>query len=154
MAPEQAAGDPDVDHRADIYAFGAMAYEMLAGRAPFAGRSAQQMLAAHVTEAPVALSARRAPPCRPRCRALVMRCLEKRPADRPQTARELVQALDTVTVSRRGDRAGKSHIDADAMDDSAESSRSRSASPHGSPFAPPAPRTSTLGACWSRRSRI
>ncbi len=55
MAPEQASADPNVDHRADIYAFGATAYEMLTGRAPFAGRSAQQMLAAHVTEAPVAL---------------------------------------------------------------------------------------------------
>ena len=98
MAPEQASADPNVDHRADIYAFGATAYEMLAGRAPFAGRSAQQMLAAHVTEAPMALQqTRTAVP--PALSALVMRCLEKRPADRPQTARELLQALDAVTVS-------------------------------------------------------
>ena len=55
MAPEQAAGDPNVDHRADIYAFGATAYEMLAGRTPFAGRSAQQQLAAHATERPDAI---------------------------------------------------------------------------------------------------
>jgi TolB-like protein/thioredoxin-like negative regulator of GroEL len=98
MAPEQASADPNVDHRADIYAFGATAYEMLAGRAPFAGRSAQQMLAAHVTEAPMALQqTRTAVPAA--LSALVMRCLEKRPADRPQTARELLQALDAVTVS-------------------------------------------------------
>ena len=98
MAPEQASADPNVDHRADIYAFGATAYEMLTGRAPFAGRSAQQMLAAHVTEAPVALQqTRSAVP--PALSALVMRCLEKRPADRPQTARELLQALDAVSVS-------------------------------------------------------
>jgi serine/threonine-protein kinase len=98
MAPEQASADPHVDHRADIYAFGATAYEMLTGRAPFAGRSAQQMLAAHVTEAPVALQQMRtAVP--PALSALVMRCLEKRPADRPQTARELLQALDAVSVS-------------------------------------------------------
>jgi tRNA A-37 threonylcarbamoyl transferase component Bud32/TolB-like protein len=98
MAPEQASADPHVDARADIYAFGATAYEMLAGHAPFAGRSAQQMLAAHVTEAPVALSQMRAA-VPPALAALVMRCLEKRAADRPQTARELLQALDAVTVS-------------------------------------------------------
>src|SRR5207237_10142022 len=50
MAPEQAAGDPNIDARADIYAFGAMAYEMLTGRSPFAGMAPHQMLAAHVTE--------------------------------------------------------------------------------------------------------
>jgi len=98
MAPEQASADPNVDHRADIYAFGATAYEMLAGHAPFAGRSAQQMLAAHVTEAPVALAqARAAVP--PALAALVMRCLEKRAADRPQTARAVLQALDGVSSS-------------------------------------------------------
>ena len=50
MAPEQAAGDPNIDHRADVYALGAMAYEMLAGRPPFTNLSPHQMLAAHVTE--------------------------------------------------------------------------------------------------------
>ena len=52
MAPEQASGDAHVDHRADIYALGVMAYEMLAGRAPFLGRSTQATLAAHVLEMP------------------------------------------------------------------------------------------------------
>ena len=49
MSPEQAAADPHVDHRADLYAVGAMAYEMLCGRPPFSGMSPQQVLAAHVT---------------------------------------------------------------------------------------------------------
>ena len=49
MAPEQAVADPHVDHRADIYAFGVVAYELLAARPPFTGASPQQMLAAHVT---------------------------------------------------------------------------------------------------------
>ncbi len=49
MAPEQAAADPHVDHRADLYAVGATAYEMLCGHPPFSGMSPQQVLAAHVT---------------------------------------------------------------------------------------------------------
>ena len=52
MAPEQAAADPDTDHRADIYAFGVMSYEMLAGRPPFHGRTPQKLLAAHMGERP------------------------------------------------------------------------------------------------------
>ena len=52
MAPEQAAGDPDIDHRADIYAFGCMAYELLAGQPPFHGRTPARILAAHMGEAP------------------------------------------------------------------------------------------------------
>jgi len=52
MAPEQAVADPNVDHRADIYALGAMAYEMLCGRPPFSGPNAQAVLSMHVTEAP------------------------------------------------------------------------------------------------------
>src|SRR5690606_10508228 len=52
MAPEQAAADPNLDHRVDIYAVGAMAYELLAGRPPFVGGTPQQVLAAHVTQAP------------------------------------------------------------------------------------------------------
>ena len=56
MAPEQAAADPRTDHRADIYAFGTMAYEMIAGRPPFGGRLPQQLAAAHATETPVSLA--------------------------------------------------------------------------------------------------
>ena len=95
MAPEQAAADPHTDHRADIYAFGVMAYEMLAGRSPFAGRSSQQMLTAHVTEVPLGIDRVR-PAVPPALAELVMRCLEKRAADRPQSARELLVALDAV----------------------------------------------------------
>jgi eukaryotic-like serine/threonine-protein kinase len=97
MAPEQATADPNVDHRADIYAFGVVAYELLTGEAPFANRTAQQLIAAHVTETPQHLGSRRAS-VPASLAALVMRCLEKRPADRPQAAFDIVRALDAVAA--------------------------------------------------------
>ncbi|HEV2086078.1 MAG TPA: serine/threonine-protein kinase [Gemmatimonadales bacterium] len=60
MAPEQASADPHLDHRVDIYAVGAMAYELLAGRPPFTAATPQQVLAAHVTQAPEPITAHRA----------------------------------------------------------------------------------------------
>ncbi len=60
MSPEQASADPNVDHRADIYSFGVLAYELLTGQPPFAGRTPQHLLAAHVSEAPEAINKRRA----------------------------------------------------------------------------------------------
>ena len=104
MPPEQAAGDPATDHRADIYAFGAMAYEILTGASPFAGRSAQATLAAHAAERPAPIADRR-PLVPAPLGALVMRCLEKRPADRPQTADEIVQALDITAATLSGGEA-------------------------------------------------
>ena len=101
MSPEQASADPSVDHRADIYAFGVLAYEMLTGHTPFFGRTPQGLLAAHVTEAPELIQKRRAT-VPPKLAALVMRCLEKRPADRPQTALEIVHALDELTTPSGG----------------------------------------------------
>ena len=101
MAPEQASADPNTDHRADIYALGCVAYELLAGVPPFAGRSPQAMLAAHVQEEPESLAKRR-PNIPPALAALVMRCLAKRPADRPQTAAEVVHALDDITTPSGG----------------------------------------------------
>ncbi|HEX5819179.1 MAG TPA: serine/threonine-protein kinase, partial [Gemmatimonadales bacterium] len=98
MAPEQASADPSLDHRADLYAIGAMAYEMLTGKPPFTGDSAQQVLVAHLTKAPEPPSARRAgiPAA---LEQVVLRCLEKRPADRYQTADELLAALEPIRLS-------------------------------------------------------
>ncbi|MGK2962356.1 MAG: serine/threonine-protein kinase, partial [Gemmatimonadaceae bacterium] len=96
MAPEQAAADPDTDHRADIYAFGVMAYEMLAGQPPFAGRTPHKLLAAHMGERPDPIETARAD-VPPLLADLVMRCLEKDPDNRPQNAIELVRVLETVT---------------------------------------------------------
>jgi tRNA A-37 threonylcarbamoyl transferase component Bud32/tetratricopeptide (TPR) repeat protein len=97
MAPEQATADPTMDHRADIYALGAMAYEVLAGRAPFTG-NAQQVLAGHLTRKPELLSALRST-VPPSVEAIVMRCLEKNPADRPQGADEVLRALDASATT-------------------------------------------------------
>jgi tRNA A-37 threonylcarbamoyl transferase component Bud32/tetratricopeptide (TPR) repeat protein len=98
MAPEQAAGDPEIDHRADIYALGAMAYELLAGRPVFADRTPQRMLAAHMSEAPQSIAEAR-PDVPAPLAALVMQCLAKDPAGRPQTAGDVVRSLETVTSS-------------------------------------------------------
>jgi serine/threonine-protein kinase len=101
MAPEQAAADPAMDQRVDIYAFGALAYELLTGQSPFAGRTPSAMLAAHVAEAPESITRRR-PGLPPVLASLVMRCLEKRAADRPQTASEVVQLLDSINTPSGG----------------------------------------------------
>jgi len=101
MSPEQASADPAVDHRADIYAFGVMAYELLTGQPPFSGRTPQGLLAAHVTETPEFITRRRQT-IPPALGSLVMRCLEKRAADRPQTALDLMHGLDQITTPSGG----------------------------------------------------
>jgi serine/threonine-protein kinase len=93
MAPEQAAADPHVDHRADIYALGALGYEMLCGRTPFVATTAQAMVAAHLTQSPDPIARFRPGVPQPLATA-VMRCLEKHPADRPQSAAELAGQLE------------------------------------------------------------
>jgi tRNA A-37 threonylcarbamoyl transferase component Bud32 len=97
MAPEQGAADPAMDHRVDIYAFGAMAYEMLAGEPPFTGPSPQAVLGAHIAGIPKAIGTRR-PGTPPLLGHLIMKCLEKRPADRPQSADEIIGALDMLST--------------------------------------------------------
>jgi serine/threonine-protein kinase len=102
MPPEQAAGDA-VDHRADIYVWGVIAYELLAGRHPFAGKaSAQQLIAAHMAETPAPIV-----PIRPdvpaKLAALVMQSLEKDPSARPQSARDVVATIDAISGQISGD---------------------------------------------------
>jgi eukaryotic-like serine/threonine-protein kinase len=101
MAPEQAAGDPATDHRADIYAFGCMAYELLAGRAVFPDLAPHKLLVAHMTETPTPVSDLRLD-CPPALAALVMQCLAKSPAARPASATELLQRLDNTTSGAGG----------------------------------------------------
>jgi len=101
MAPEQASGDPHVDHRADLYALGAMAYEMLCGRPPFMGANPQAVLAAHVMQTPSTVTSMRAA-VPPALNAVVMRCLEKRAADRWQSAEELLPHLEALLTPSGG----------------------------------------------------
>ncbi len=98
MSPEQASGDPRVGTRADIYAWGIVAYELLAGQTPFDGRSLHGQLRAHVNETPVSLAVHR-PSTPVQLVELVQRCLEKSPANRPQLADQLVEALDGISVA-------------------------------------------------------
>ena len=97
MAPEQAVG-AEVDHRADIYAWGVVAYELLAGAHPFAGKAnSAQMIAAHLAETPASLAARNAE-VSPALNDLVQRCLAKDAAHRPANAEEVLQSLDDVST--------------------------------------------------------
>ena len=98
IAPEQAAGDVNTDHRADLYAFGCMAYELLCGETPFHGLPPQKQFVAHMAERPVPIGERR--PDAPRTLAdLVMRCLEKDAAQRPQSAGEVLTQLESAVSS-------------------------------------------------------
>jgi len=97
MAPEQAVADPHLDHRADLYALGVLGYEMLAGRVPFAGGTPQATLAAHVTQDPQPVTKHR-PAAPAGLSAMIMRCLEKRPADRWQSASEVLQVLEGLAT--------------------------------------------------------
>jgi serine/threonine protein kinase len=101
MAPEQATADPQLDYRVDIYAAGVLGYEMLTGGPPFSGRTAQEILAAQVTQAPQAITARRAA-VPASLEAVIMKCLEKRPADRWQKAEDLLAQLEILATPTAG----------------------------------------------------
>ena len=104
MAPEQAAGDPTVDQRSDVYSFGVVAYEVLAGQPPFDGSSPVKLMQAHFGEKPRDIREVR-PDTPPAMAELVMRCLEKAPEARPQSAADVVRVLETVTSSGAVDAA-------------------------------------------------
>ncbi|HVT38822.1 MAG TPA: protein kinase [Gemmatimonadaceae bacterium] len=95
MAPEQVAGDPSTDHRADLYAFGCMGFELLTGSPPFHGLAPHKLMAAHLGEAAPLVSSRRAD-VNPVLDALITACLAKLPEDRPANAREVLRELESA----------------------------------------------------------
>ncbi|MDQ6827283.1 MAG: serine/threonine protein kinase [Gemmatimonadota bacterium] len=97
MAPEQLAADPSADHRIDIYAVGLLAYELLTGESPFSGPSPAATMAAQLTRTPepLHLVVSDVPPG---LSSVIMRCLEKSPENRPETAAALLDDLDAVTT--------------------------------------------------------
>ena len=98
MAPEQIAADPGIDHRADVYSFGCLAYELLVGEPPFVSASIPALFAGHLGQVPANIAERR-PDTPPPLARVVMRCLEKEPAARPQSVAEILQTIDGLTTS-------------------------------------------------------
>jgi len=92
MSPEQAAADPEVDGRTDLYSLACVLFEMVAGTPPFKGATGAALLAQHLTATPPSICAQR-PHCPPSVDSAVARALEKTPADRFRTAREFYAAL-------------------------------------------------------------
>ncbi len=97
-APEQISSAGMVDHRADVYSLGCVAYELLSGSSPFAGRNLRDVLYAQINERPAPLDHLR-PGLPPAIVSVVMRCLEKDPELRPQAANEIVAVIDGLTLT-------------------------------------------------------
>jgi hypothetical protein len=100
ISPEQVRGDP-ADHRSDIFSFGAVLYEMLSGRRPFARETSPEAMTAILREDPPELSGPDIPPGLER---VVRRCLEKRPEERYQSARDIGFALEAASGARSIER--------------------------------------------------
>jgi dienelactone hydrolase len=103
MAPEQAMASDDIDQRADIYALGVLAYEMLTGRVPFPSKTAEQMAAKLSAPAPDVRQDR--PEVSEDFARLIKRCLEPDPDKRWQNADDLLEAVESAATPATGTAA-------------------------------------------------
>jgi eukaryotic-like serine/threonine-protein kinase len=104
MAPEQATGDGEPDARSDIYALGAVAYYLLTGKPPFQGDNPVRILLAHAKQ-PVTPPSQLQPGIPRDLEAVVLKCLEKNPADRFSDAMAFASALYQCELHNRWTRA-------------------------------------------------
>jgi hypothetical protein len=94
MSPEQALGDPNLGPGSDLYSLGCVLFQMVTGTPPFDGESSQQIVGKHIADPPPAAS--EVNPKVPReLSDVILRCLEKQPRDRFQSAAEVIRALET-----------------------------------------------------------
>jgi eukaryotic-like serine/threonine-protein kinase len=103
LAPEAAAKN-QFDARGDLYALGCVAYQLLTGQLVFEGETSAAMIAAHIRDQPVAPSQRSELPIPSELDAVVLACLAKNPADRPQTAEQLKELLDQIPLEAPWDQ--------------------------------------------------
>jgi tRNA A-37 threonylcarbamoyl transferase component Bud32 len=96
MAPEQILADPSMDHRADIYSFGVLSYELLTGRLPFGDGGPYQRITARFAEKPLDVSLLR-PDTPAVLSAIVVKCLERDVHARPQSMRDVIVHLETCS---------------------------------------------------------
>ncbi len=97
MSPEQARGDPDLDHRADIYAVGGVLYSLLTGRRPLTAADHASMLTA-ILEATIEAPSKHVPGIPPELDALVLKALARQPAERFEDADAMRRALETIVA--------------------------------------------------------
>ncbi len=95
MSPEQCRGTGEVDHRADLYSLGCIFYELVTGRPPFTNRGAGELIGSHIYAQPESPSVHQ-PGLSKETETLIMALLDKQPANRPQTAKELGQRLQKI----------------------------------------------------------
>ncbi|HYM25349.1 MAG TPA: protein kinase, partial [Vicinamibacterales bacterium] len=140
MAPEQAEGRP-VDGRSDIYSLGVILYEMLSGDVPFSDPSTPMILIKHIKETPVLPSVKNPNAhVSPELEGIAMRCLQKDPAARFQTAEEFGSALNAVPLTPGGEAIKKDPAAARAWDfRTIVSSGSQTTAPQGASSAPTVP---------------